>query len=154
MRTWQACRSLWCSALSCGPVGFDDAELTVRVTGDLVGARVTLDTPAVIAGDLHHQHVIAGVTGIWQKAERIVFVDFKGKQLGQMPEFYVLTVKQWLGVLKKIQKRHRDKGENCSIDPKTNTLVWAPWKGHPKGWTGCVIRSDEIAAFKDKWSKP
>jgi hypothetical protein len=61
--TGQACRSLRCSALSCGPVGLDDAELTVRVTGDLIRARVALDTPAVITGGLHLQHVIAGVVG-------------------------------------------------------------------------------------------
>jgi hypothetical protein len=100
------------------------------------------------------KYVWPKVSGIWQKGDRIVFVDFKDKPLGHMPDFYVLTVSEWVGLLKKIQTRHRSKGENCHLDPKTNTLVWPPWEGHPKGWSGCVVRVEEVAPFKDKWPKP
>ena len=100
------------------------------------------------------KYVWPKVSGIWQRGDRIVFVDFKDKALGDMPDFYVLTVPEWKSLLKKIQKRHRDKGEKCKIDPATNTLVWPPWKNHPKGWSGCVVRVDEVARFKDKWPRP
>jgi hypothetical protein len=57
------CRPLRCSPLVSGPVSLDDAELTVFITGDLIGAGVALDTPIVILNGLHIQHVIAGVVG-------------------------------------------------------------------------------------------
>ncbi len=32
------------------------------------------------------------VKGIWQKGDLIVFVDFKGKEASNRPDYYVLTV--------------------------------------------------------------
>lgn len=100
------------------------------------------------------KHVWPKVSGIWQRGDRIVFVDFKNKVFGDMPDFYVLTVPEWKLLLKRIQKKYRDKGENCNIDTKTNTLVWPPWKSNPKGWSGCVVRVDDVVQFKNKWPRP
>lgn len=89
------------------------------------------------------------VSGIWAEGDLLVFVDFKGKYLDELPDFYVLDVANW----KKVAKRfvsNRDDGAKLS---KENTVYWDPWDGSPKGWVGCAINVSNISEYKDCWPK-
>lgn len=87
------------------------------------------------------------VTGIWQKGDLLVFVDFKRKENHERPDFYVLGVDEWKLVAKKIQKA---KGGGAKID-ETNTVYWEPWEGNEKGWRGCSVTINDVKKYKDNW---
>jgi hypothetical protein len=87
------------------------------------------------------------VKGIWAKGDIIVFVDFKGKDDLERPNFYVLGVEEWLKLIKIIRKEK----VGSKIDKKTNTVFWDPWSKTSKGWRGCSIRVKHVEEYKDKW---
>ncbi len=87
------------------------------------------------------------VTGIWEQGDILIFVDFKGKDDNDRPDFYVLGVEQWKSVVKKLQKA---KSGNGKIDG-TNTLYWDPWEGNDKGWRGCSVSVKVISQYQNCW---
>jgi hypothetical protein len=87
------------------------------------------------------------VSGIWAEGDIIVFVDYKGKNLDERPDFYVLNVKNWKKVVSAIRKK---KNDGAKID-KENTLYWEPWEGNSKGWRGCSINVKDIEKYKECW---
>ena len=89
------------------------------------------------------------VTGIADKGDILIFVDFKGKEDSERPDFYVLDIDAWRTVVKAKLKKLESTGSK--IDKKTNTLYWEPWEGNDKGWRGCVVRPVDIANFKEQW---
>jgi hypothetical protein len=91
------------------------------------------------------------VTGIWQRGDRFVFVDYKNKEKIDGPDFYILSVKQWKRVMDLIKKRHKKRGDPCKVDTKTNTLYWPPSKKNPKGWKGCSVSIDDVSPYKNRW---
>ncbi len=90
------------------------------------------------------------VGGIWQKYDLLVFVDFKGKELGEKPDFFVLNVKSWKIVANKIIE---SKTDGAFLDSE-NTVSWEPWKSHPKGWKGCAISRKQVEEYQEKWPTP
>jgi hypothetical protein len=89
------------------------------------------------------------VRGIWQEGDLLVLVDFKDTEENSRPDYYVLTVKDWKKVVKKLKDKFNDGGK---ID-RTNTLYWGPWKGNPKGFRGCPVSIQDVKAYKDRWPK-
>lgn len=90
------------------------------------------------------------VQGIWENDDWLVFVDFQGKSLNDSPDFYLLTVINWRRVINRI-KLNRYKQQQCSVDKKTNTLVWPSQGNNSREWRGCEVRLPDIAEFKDRW---
>lgn len=88
------------------------------------------------------------VKGIWAEGDLLVFVDFTKISNDERPCFYVLTVSDWINVIKKIAKEK----PGAKVDKNTNTVYWEPWsKTSPNGWKGCSIRPKYIEKFKDNW---
>ena len=90
------------------------------------------------------------VCGIWAEGDLLVFVDFKGKELRQLPDFYVLDVDAWRSVTKRIIKKRTD---GAKVNDE-NTVYWPPSPGYPKGWTGCAISASQVQKYKDCWPEP
>lgn len=87
------------------------------------------------------------VCGIWAEGDLLVFVDLKNKDMGELPDFYVLDVRAWKSVAKGIVKARTD---GAKINNE-NTVYWDPWDGSPKGWVGCAINVSQIEKYKDCW---
>jgi len=85
------------------------------------------------------------VTGIWAPGDLLVFVDFKGKNVNERPELYILGVDNWKALISKLHKSKSD----SKIDKKTNTLYWGD--DDKKGWWGCSISVNNVKEFKDCW---
>jgi hypothetical protein len=88
------------------------------------------------------------VTGIWERGDVLIFVDFKGKQENKRPDFYVLDVEAWKKVVKLKLKQPKNKGSKMD---KTNTLYWESWEENDKGWRGCQVRAEELTNCKEEW---
>lgn len=86
------------------------------------------------------------VTGIWEKGDLLIFVDFNGKQEAERPDFYILDVKAW----KKVVQFKHSKAKGSKIDD-TNTLCWPPGRGDDKGWRGHAVRVEDVAHHKERW---
>lgn len=80
------------------------------------------------------------VTGIWEKGDLLVFVDFHKKPSDERPDFYVLNVTAWKEVVRALQKT---KNNGAKIDT-TNTLHW-------EGWYGCSVGVEDVKHCKDSW---
>ncbi len=87
------------------------------------------------------------VSGIWTEGYLLVFVDFKNKDMNELPDFYVLDVAAWKKVVKKIVKGRTD---GAKINEE-NTVYWEPWDSNPKGWVGCAINVSQIKDYKNRW---
>jgi hypothetical protein len=87
------------------------------------------------------------VTGIGDKGDILIFVDFRGKEDNERPDFYVLDIESWRSVVKIKKSQHKD----SKIDKKMNTLYWEPWEGNDKGWRGCEVHPEDIVNFKEQW---
>ena len=89
------------------------------------------------------------VKGIWQTGDLLVFVDYKDKQIGTPPDFYVVDVSTWKKVLENKIKELED--PRIRIDDK-NTMYWPGEEGEKNAWTGCSISISDIEDYKDNWS--
>ncbi len=87
------------------------------------------------------------VSGIWAEGDLLVFVDFRGKSLNELPDFYVLDVPAWKRIAKKIVK---EKNDGAKIN-KENTVYWEAYEGQPKGWVGCAVSLSHVTEYKNKW---
>jgi hypothetical protein len=88
------------------------------------------------------------VKGIWQDGDLLVFVDYNGKSLADPPDFYVLDVSSWRGVVRKILRRIND--TRAKVD-KENTIFWPGGEGEKNAFTGCQVLVSDVAAFKNAW---
>lgn len=87
------------------------------------------------------------VKGIADKGDILIFVDFKGKEDIERPDFYVLDVDSWKNVMN--FKKSEIKGSK--IDKKTNTLIWETSDGKNNGWLGCAVRVEDVVKYKEQW---
>lgn len=81
----------------------------------------------------------------------LVFVDFQDKELSQRPDFYILSEKDWIEVLKKRVKEFPNKEikineENCPIWINQITKTGKPYKG-----MGISVK--HIKENKERWDK-
>ncbi len=80
------------------------------------------------------------VTGISEKGDILVFVDFQNKQSNELPDFYILDVPKWKKLVKTIVETRNN---NAQINEE-NTVYWGDWKG-------CSIKLSDIKKYKDCW---
>jgi hypothetical protein len=89
--------------------------------------------------------------GICGENVMLVFVDFAGKEENDRPDFYILTVEDWIDFVKGVMTRFPDK--EIELDKK-NVLIWMAQrnrKGVP--YTGSRVRVIDIAKHKERWDK-
>ncbi|MDH4216738.1 MAG: hypothetical protein OEV23_07600 [Gallionella sp.] len=86
------------------------------------------------------------VSGIWQKGDLLVLVDYKDKAATEAPDFYVLDVAAWKKVVTLINK-----GDPRAKLNSENTLVWPGANGEKDIWKGCEVLVEDVKKFKDAW---
>jgi hypothetical protein len=75
----------------------------------------------------------------------LVFVDFENKKDNERPDFYVLTVKDWEGLLEKELTDNVKKGE-VTINEKNIPI-------RTDGYQGTGIKPEMLKEHKEKWNK-
>lgn len=88
-----------------------------------------------------------GVKGIYGEDTILVFVDFEKKKENERPDFYVLTVEDWIELLRKelILTGRVERGE-VTVDDK-NTPIWKD------GYQGMGILPDMVREHQERWDK-
>ncbi|MCX6831840.1 MAG: hypothetical protein NT028_06840 [candidate division Zixibacteria bacterium] len=89
--------------------------------------------------------------GIFGKNVILVFVDFAGKEEMDRPDFYILTVADWVAFAKREIAKHPNK--KIELD-KENVPVWhgeINRNGQP--YRGMGVRPEQIIKCKEQWSK-
>ncbi|MDD5288826.1 MAG: hypothetical protein PHY28_06945 [Dehalococcoidales bacterium] len=91
------------------------------------------------------------VKGIIGEDIVIVFVDYQNKQLGEMPDYYILNSKDWRRYVKYGWLKERVQKGFWRID-ESNCPIRIGKDGVEK-WKGVDIEPDELVEYKDKWDK-
>lgn len=122
----------------------NDKRVNHAVT-DLVVSSPTGDVVYEVSVKAKDGKEWPSVKGITRKGQYIVFVDFYDRTY---PDFYVLSYGQWNGVLKKILPRRDKRAEVVN-----GAIEWNWVKdGKRMKRRGSLLRAEEIAKFKGKWS--
>lgn len=82
------------------------------------------------------------VLGLYREDDFLVFVDFKGKDKNERPDFYILDLGDWRELVNEVRKKHKG-----SVVDKQNIITFAD------GWRGIGIRTSSIAEYKERWEK-
>lgn len=88
--------------------------------------------------------------GIPDNNSVMVLVDFEGKTEKNRPDFYILTLGDWLAFVEDVQQRHRDKGIQLDSD---NCPVWTRQVKDGKPYKGCGIIVKDVKQHNEKWEK-
>ncbi len=84
----------------------------------------------------------------------LVFVDFAGKGETQRPDFYVLTYKDWLKLLKNKKKNCLKKSPNRKIEINNGCLYFLDQVNKSgKPYAGCGVRPTDLEKHHEKWEK-
>lgn len=88
--------------------------------------------------------------GIADRNSALVLVDFADKLETERPDFYVLSVDDWLNFVKEeIRKRP---GKKIEID-KDNCPIWTTQVKNGKPYRGIGIEVKDVAQHKESWEK-
>ena len=88
--------------------------------------------------------------GISDRNSILVLVDFKAKEDIERPDFYILTLDDWLEFLQSVLQRFPNKGIEIDSD---NCPVWTKQVKNGKPYMGCGITVKDVAHHKEKWDK-
>ena len=80
----------------------------------------------------------------------MVLVDYAAKGDMDRPDFYILTLDDWLAFLKGVLERFPTKGIEIDAD---NCPVWTKQIKDGKPYRGCGITVKDVAQHKEKWDK-
>ncbi len=81
------------------------------------------------------------VKGIKGKKRIQILVDFKGKDLLERPDFYIIDESFWRKYLEKIKDKLKEIIE-------TEDRIIPVW---PDGYRGVVLRSEDVKKYKERW---
>jgi len=88
--------------------------------------------------------------GIFGENVALVLVDFAGKKAHERPDFYVLTVQDWLEfVHREIRKRPNKK----IIIDECNVPVWTTETKNGQPYRGIGVTVADAQQHKEKWEK-
>ena len=91
--------------------------------------------------------------GIYGNNVVLVLVDFAKKSELERPDFYVLTVEDWLDFVEGEIEKHRAKGKHVELNDR-NVPVWVDQvNAQEKPYKGMGIKPEQIQHHKEKWSK-
>ena len=91
--------------------------------------------------------------GIYGSNVILVLVDFAGKSELERPDFYILTVKDWVDFVEGEIEEMRARGKRVELDDR-NVPVWLDEvnaQGQP--YKGIGVRPEKIQRHKEKWDK-
>jgi hypothetical protein len=88
--------------------------------------------------------------GIPDNNSVMVLVDFAGKTDEERPDFYILTLGDWLAFVKGVIKKHKNKGIQLDSD---NCPVWTSQVKDGKPYKGSGILVRDVEPHKEKWGK-
>jgi len=91
--------------------------------------------------------------GIYGSNVILVLVDFAGKSELERPDFYILTVEDWVDFVEEEIEKARGKGKRIEIDER-NVPVWLDEvnaQGRP--YRGIGVRPEKIQHHREKWDK-
>ncbi len=80
----------------------------------------------------------------------LVLVDYTAKENMERPDFYILTLDDWLAFLQTVLQRFPNKGIEIDAD---NCPVWTKQVKNGKPYMGCGITVKDVAHHKEKWEK-
>lgn len=84
----------------------------------------------------------------------MVFVDFAKKAENQRPDFYVLTYKEWLQLLKNKQKNYHKKHPDRRVDIRSGCLYFHDEVNKSgKHYVGCGVSPTDLTNHLEKWEK-
>ncbi len=83
-----------------------------------------------------------GVHGISRSTDFLVLVDYQSKEVGEIPDFYVLGMRQWKRILQ--MERIRKPGV---VITRTYRVVY------PDGWKGVNLRVKDVMRAKEAWNR-
>jgi len=91
--------------------------------------------------------------GIYGSNVVLVLVDFAGKSEMERPDFYVLTVEDWLDFVQGEIEKHRAKGRHVELNDR-NVPVWVDnVNAQGKPYKGIGIKPKQVQHHKEKWGK-
>lgn len=85
--------------------------------------------------------------GIKGKNAFLVLVDFKNKKPEDMPDFYILSEKDWLDFVNAEIEKHPDK----DIRIENNCPVWYGQVKNGRPYKGMGIKPKQVKENRDKW---
>lgn len=93
--------------------------------------------------------------GISDNKSILVLVDFKGKEDTQRPDFYILTVSDWIDVVEQCIAKVKEKNpKEVVYRDENNVAVFESQRNRSgKPYLGMGIRVKDIEAFKERWDK-
>jgi hypothetical protein len=93
--------------------------------------------------------------GIYGENVFLVFVDFAGKDESERPDFYVLTVQDWIdfvrGEIARITAKRPEK--RIELDKHNVPIFTTEVNASGKPYRGMGVRPDQIQQHKEQWSK-
>jgi hypothetical protein len=90
-------------------------------------------------------------TGIPDENTVLVLVDFQGKKESERPDFYVLTLKDWRGFVKREIVR-RGKSEKIELN-KENCPIWRTRIKNGKPHYGINVEVEYVQQHRERWDK-
>lgn len=88
--------------------------------------------------------------GISHHNSVMVLVDYAGKTDIDRPDFYILTLDDWLIFINNIILKHPNKGIEIDSD---NCPIWTTQVRGGKPYKGCGIYVRDVVQHKEKWEK-
>jgi hypothetical protein len=82
------------------------------------------------------------VSGLHRPDDLLILVNFTRKELLARPDFYVLTLTDWLRLVSREQERRPD----IAVDSQNRV-------SYPDGWRGLNIKLDHVQDCKERWDK-
>jgi hypothetical protein len=82
------------------------------------------------------------IAGLYRVDDFLVLVDFKGKDVSQRPDFYIINLDDW----KQLVLHEKRMRSDITIDDQFRVR-------YPDGWSGLNITSQRVAALKEEWQK-
>ena len=83
-----------------------------------------------------------GVQGISRESDFLVLVDYYGKSLCEMPDYYVLAFSDW----RRIVRAEARRVPSLQIDDNFRVR-------YVDGWKGINLKPDGVQRFKSAWQK-
>jgi len=89
--------------------------------------------------------------GIYGENIGLVLVDYKGKQEHEKPDFYVLTVEDWIDL---VRRECADRiGTGDIVIDNQNVPVWLKQVRNGKPYKGMGVSTSQVSAHKERWDK-
>lgn len=89
--------------------------------------------------------------GIYGENTALVLVDYEGKEELEKPDFYVLTVEDWIDLVRR-ECGHGIATGDIVIDAE-NIPVWLKQVKNGKPYKGMGVSASQVGAHKEYWDK-